>query len=260
MKLYTKKIGAGKNIVLLHGWSFHSGIWSFVTDALSRYYHVILIDLPGFGETPFFFYTFDSLLDAIAAVVPEASVYVGWSLGGLLAMGMANKFPQQVTSMVTVGSTPYFIAEKDWPGVSEEAFQDFYSAIKFDVKSTLEKFCFSLCAPSERALYGALLYKIMMKKGCPSEAALLTGLTVLHQTDLRVSVKKLLCPQLHVIGSEDKMAPSILLKQYFSCIPRAKTQLMVEAGHVPFLTQPSQFMQCIFNFLGHDDAIFPGKK
>lgn len=249
MKLHRETIGSGEKIVLIHGWSFNSNIWAAIVEKLSKQYQVTLIDLPGFGASPMYSYSFDSLLDDVVIISPKKAIYIGWSLGGLITMGLAVRFPQRVKSIVTVGSSPYFLAEKNWPGTTIEEFKAFYGAIKYDPKATLEKFSFSLCSPSEREQYAEQLYKIIMNNGCPSQEALLTGLDILQKTDLRQLVKKLKCPQLHIIGSEDRVTPSSLLSQYYSIIPNAKIQLIEGAGHVPFLTQQSLFLKTLFHFL-----------
>ena len=41
--------GQGPDLVLLHGWAMHSGIWGGLVDVLATEYRVNLVDLPGHG-------------------------------------------------------------------------------------------------------------------------------------------------------------------------------------------------------------------
>jgi len=54
-------------------------------------------------------------LTEISARVPEQAVWIGWSLGGQLAMAAAERYPQQVAGVITVNSTPRFVTAEGWP-------------------------------------------------------------------------------------------------------------------------------------------------
>ena len=43
--------GQGPELVLLHGWAMHSGIWGGVVDVLASEFRVNLVDLPGHGQS-----------------------------------------------------------------------------------------------------------------------------------------------------------------------------------------------------------------
>jgi pimeloyl-[acyl-carrier protein] methyl ester esterase len=51
-KVYVDTLGEGPDLVLLHGWAMHSGIWSSVRSQLAQYFRLHLIDLPGHGASP----------------------------------------------------------------------------------------------------------------------------------------------------------------------------------------------------------------
>ena len=50
-KLKISTSGQGPELLLLHGWAMHSGIWGGLVDSLSSEFHVNLVDLPGHGLT-----------------------------------------------------------------------------------------------------------------------------------------------------------------------------------------------------------------
>jgi len=47
--LYVRTLGQGTDLVLVHGWGMHSGIWEDVIEALVDDYRVTYLDLPGYG-------------------------------------------------------------------------------------------------------------------------------------------------------------------------------------------------------------------
>ncbi|NNG13616.1 MAG: alpha/beta fold hydrolase, partial [Gammaproteobacteria bacterium] len=53
MKLYSETIGHGPDLVLLHGWGAHSGVWAGMREALAENFSVTCIDLPGHGRSPY---------------------------------------------------------------------------------------------------------------------------------------------------------------------------------------------------------------
>src|SRR3990167_1523074 len=49
--LFAETMGDGPELVLLHGWGLHSGIFEPIRAELTRQFRVTFIDLPGFGQS-----------------------------------------------------------------------------------------------------------------------------------------------------------------------------------------------------------------
>lgn len=111
--------GAGVPVVLLRGlgrWSEH---WCGFDELLARHCQVIAIDNRGFGLSRKakvgLDLSIDLLADDVAGVLKHLSVasavVVGVSLGGMLAISLAGRYPQQVHKLVlvnaSVGGSPY---------------------------------------------------------------------------------------------------------------------------------------------------------
>ena len=80
--IYCHVIGSGPDVVLLHGWGMHSGVWEDVVENLLDHYRVTLIDLPGHGYSRAVGagHTLSELAAAVLAVAPPRAAWVGWSL------------------------------------------------------------------------------------------------------------------------------------------------------------------------------------
>ena len=116
MSLYVEISGAGRDLILIHGWGMHGGVWAGVVDALSQQFRVHVVDLPGMGHSPACApYTLAQLTDTVAAVLPDRAMMCGWSLGGLVAMQLALSHPGRVERLMLVGATPRFVGGEDWP-------------------------------------------------------------------------------------------------------------------------------------------------
>ncbi|MGB5605365.1 MAG: alpha/beta fold hydrolase, partial [Gammaproteobacteria bacterium] len=101
MKLYTQTSGAGPDLLLVHGWGLHSGIWDGLAPLLEPHYRVTRMDLPGHGRSAWQGQaSLDDMTDAVLSTAPATAVWLGWSLGGLLAARAAQRAPARVTALV----------------------------------------------------------------------------------------------------------------------------------------------------------------
>ena len=80
-------------------------------------YRVTVVDLPGHGYSRGFGVglTLPVLAETVAAAVPAPAVWVGWSLGGLIAQQVALTMPERVSRLALVNSTACFTQRPDWP-------------------------------------------------------------------------------------------------------------------------------------------------
>ena len=91
MTLRVERVGQGPALVLLHGWAMHSGLFAPLVQALRDAFELHLVDLPGHGHNagapgPL---TLASAAEAVLAEAPQRALWLGWSLGGLVAMQVA---------------------------------------------------------------------------------------------------------------------------------------------------------------------------
>ena len=113
--LHIETLGQGPDLVLLHGWAMHSGIWGSVRDQLAQRFRLHLIDLPGHGLSPLSETgTLEHWAEIVAGTLPERCVLGGWSLGGRVAMELALREPQRVEKLVLLATTPCFAKLSDW--------------------------------------------------------------------------------------------------------------------------------------------------
>ncbi|MYL25465.1 MULTISPECIES: hypothetical protein [Halomonadaceae] len=84
----------------------------------------------------------ESALDAVMARVPSGVPWLGWSLGGQVAMAARERFPGTVSGVVTLCSTPRFLEGSDWSvGMADADFRGFREGMRVDVEQTLGRFC-----------------------------------------------------------------------------------------------------------------------
>ncbi len=97
MSIHCVRMGAGQPLLLLHGLGGSWRSWSTITAALRQHRDLVMVDLPGFGETPPLprETSILSLADAVTTFLGEHGLYgvdvVGSSMGARLALELARR-------------------------------------------------------------------------------------------------------------------------------------------------------------------------
>lgn len=100
--------GSGPTLVLIHGFALDSRLWDSQIEAFSKKYKVLRYDLRGFGKSdlpgskP---YSHSKDLKVLLDHLEIATVYIlGLSLGGMVAIDFALKYPEKVDALITADS------------------------------------------------------------------------------------------------------------------------------------------------------------
>lgn len=255
MSLHVEILGDGEDIVLVHGWGMHGGVWTSVRDALAQRYRVHVADLPGMGLSPACApYHLQQLAQELAAIVPPQATVCGWSLGGQVAMQLALEFPQKIRRLVLVGATPRFVNAQDWDyGVSAGVFSQFAEQVAADYHETMTRFLGlqAFGGESSRALMRELRERFF-ERPVPGGEVLQQALRILLETDLRGRMAELRLPALLVHGNRDTLAPVAASRWMAERMPGARLRVIDGASHAPFLSHPATFMSELTQFLEQD--------
>ena len=113
--IYYQVWGSGTPVFLIHGFAEDSTIWHTQAQALAAHCKVIIPDLPGSGLSPFIncatIDTYSNLIYAIAqqeAKLPlQKIIVIGHSMGGYIALALADKHPNIIKGLGLFHSTAY---------------------------------------------------------------------------------------------------------------------------------------------------------
>lgn len=253
-KIHTR--GQGPELVLLHGWCMHSGIWGGLADVLASEYRVSLVDLPGHGVNRQFPLTqnLHELAELILSELPPAA-WLGWSLGGLVTLAAALQQPHKVQKAVLVAATPCFSKRKDWVfGVSREARAAFTEGLENDPEGSLDQFfhhCFGAPWVGESL---RRLGKSSTMDDLPAEKTMRAGLHLLYDTNLLTGLDKCKTPVLFLGGTRDRTINPESFTQAAALMPAASARMIRAAGHAPFISHPEQFLESVRGFLNGDQS------
>lgn len=110
--------GKGKPLVLLHGYQSDSRAWNDLIPFLKDRFQLIMIDLPGHGKSELVedVNAMELMADVVLSVIDELNLVevsvVGHSMGGYVALAMAEQAPDLVKNLYLINSHPFADSEK----------------------------------------------------------------------------------------------------------------------------------------------------
>ncbi|WP_017221657.1 pimeloyl-ACP methyl ester esterase BioH [Moritella dasanensis] len=260
-KLHVEVVGDGPDLVLLHGWGLNSACWQSVVPLLSAHYRLHLIDLPGFGFSHDSHLASGSLADIteiLLQVAPVNAVWLGWSLGGLCATHFALQHPQRVAALVTVASSPKFMATAQvedspaWSGIAEKVLVQFQQQLQQDLPQTINRFLAIQGMGSATAKQDIKQLKsLLAARPQPHGQALRNGLQLLATVDLRTQLPALSMPLYRCYGRLDSLVPQATVVWMDNYLPQSSSVIFKASSHAPFISEPTIFVDKLQAFIDH---------
>jgi proline iminopeptidase len=249
--------------VLLHGGpgSFDHSYLKPDFARLTDVAQVVYLDLPGHGRSEHgdpASWTFESCADGVRdfceAVGIERPVVIGHSLGGMVAMVFAARYPDVPGALVVQSAPGRFdvarlveelrkrggdevaaTAERVYGGDSESVTREDWSR------------CWALFGPhvvegDERAR--AIVNPELNVRALP----LLAGFDALDQ------VRAITCPTLVCTGELDPVAPPDAAREVADAVRGARLEVLADAGHFPWKDVPDRYWALLLDFVGKAGA------
>jgi pimeloyl-[acyl-carrier protein] methyl ester esterase len=247
--------GGGPPLVLLHGWAMHSGIFAPLVDRLRAHFTLHLVDLPGHGHNrdsalPLeLALVADAIVDAVADVAPRAT-WLGWSLGGLVALQAAASRPASVRGLAMLCASPRFVRSPDWPeGMPASVFEGFAADLGRDYRATIDRFLMLEAHGSDHMREELRLLRAQVfAAGEPAPARLAEGLAVLQDSDLRALLPTLSSPSLWIAGRRDRLVAPPAMQAAAALAPGARFLRIEHGGHAPFLSHADEVAAAVLEF------------
>ena len=248
--MYIETRGSGPDLVLIHGWAMHGGIFAPLTPLLAERFRVHVVDLPGHGRAAESAESIDPARCAaqLAARLPPA-LWAGWSFGGLVALQAALQAPASVRGIVEIAASPRFVSAPDWPhGVPADVFIQFGCGLLQDYRGTIERFLALETLGSAQAQQELRELKAhVFERGDPSLHVLEDGLDILQTTDVRGALAQLPVPGLWIAGRRDRLVPAAAMRWASQQGARGE-YLEIASGHAPFLSHAREVAGAIIAF------------
>jgi len=246
--LWWQTAGTGNcHLVLLHGWGLNAEVWHCISEELASHFTLHLVDLPGFGRSRGFgAMSLDEMAQQVLDAAPQNAIWLGWSLGGLVASQIALSQPERVKALVTVASSPCFSAQEAWPGIKPDVLASFQQQLSEDFQRTVERFLALQTMGTETARQDArTLKQTVLSLPMPDVEVLNGGLEILKTVDLREPLAALAMPHLRIYGYLDGLVPRKVVPLLDALWPDSESQVIAKAAHAPFISHPVEFCSAL---------------
>lgn len=253
-------------LVLLHGWGLNSAVWQPLIESLpddfTQFFNIVTLDLPGFGvnvSVEIHPYSLANICQSITNTITKPAIYVGWSLGGLVATEMALRFPEKVLALITVASTPRFIEEKVqveeniqviWPGIKANVLAAFHQQLQVNIEKTIDGFLKiqAMGSPHIRQDIKKISQLVFQQK-MASQATLDQSLTLLESSDYRHTLQNVTQPFLRLYGNADSLVPKSVIEKVNELTPKSDVYIFKQASHAPFISHADDFKEILIQWL-----------
>jgi pimeloyl-ACP methyl ester carboxylesterase len=253
-QMYYERQGAGKPLLLLHGWGGKIESWLPVTRDFSKAREVIAVDFPGFGRSPEpdAPWSVTEYMELIAAFLRqlgmEGADIIAHSFGARVSILLSATYPELAGKLVLTGAAGLIPK----PSNKRKARSLAYRALKGMAESALSR---ALLGEVRVAVFREAL---IQKFGSRDYRALSPGMRptfnrVIHQ-DLAPCLPKIKSPALLIWGAKDVETPLWMGKVMEKEIPDAGLIVFEDAGHFAYLERYADFRTIVLKFLEESNA------
>lgn len=259
--------GAGRPVVLVHGWPLTGQSWGAQVEALTAAGHrVITYDRRGFGrsDTSLVGYTYEALSDDLAAVLDELDVrdatLVGFSMGGGEVAGYcARKGTERLRSVVFAAAvTPYMLNTSDNPEGPVSKTQAAQMAAALTTNSDVfyrEMMTGVFSANGVLTISEDAFQQVLDMCAQASKNAALVCMASFANTDFREYLPKVTVPALVIHGDADVTTPlQSCGARTHAALPDARLHVIAGGPHGIPVSHADEFNRVLLEFLADDVA------
>jgi 4,5:9,10-diseco-3-hydroxy-5,9,17-trioxoandrosta-1(10),2-diene-4-oate hydrolase len=266
LKLCYQEKGQGEPVLILPGLGTSIDFWQLVIPSIAQKYHVVAVDLPGFGKSdkPDAAYDLLWISERIRAFMDakglaRASI-IGGSLGGHLALLLALDHPERVAKLVLMGSSG------TWPRpgpLLDLALKSLWNdAIVTDHLRRAWPDIFAKMSESRTPLTQTLLrYQMAIranaKRFAPEGRAASRALRSIFYSSCRDRLPEVAVPVLLIWGEADQIHPPAEGVYFRKHLPDSRLVGVPGSRHEVMIDQPAVFIQAVLAFLERGTQAVP---
>lgn len=250
-RLDVVETGSGRAVVLLHSLLSDRGAFDRVTPRLAGERRVLLVDLPGFGNSTPAGPRLEDFADRIAenfarlALKPGETDVLGNGFGGFVAVALAVRHGAKFDRLVLVDTGAAI------PGAGKPAFHKMAALVESGgMEAVLEAALARMFPVGFLAAHPDIgeERRAALRRMNPAHfAAACRALAALDLRDESASIRN---PTLIVVGLKDTATPPALSHELAAKIPGAQLIELPHCGHSPHIQDPVGFWAAIKPFLG----------
>lgn len=261
-RYHVSESGNGPPIVLLHGFTGSSESWLHLAERLSRWFRVMAIDLPGHGRTDapedVARYRFDRVVDDLIEILERANVgptnWLGYSMGGRLALYLAARYPQMTRSLILESASPGIagLDERAARRVQDEALAE--QILKYGIPAFVDYWqsipLFQTQVYLPPVVRDALRDQ-RLRNSTIGLANSLKGMGTGTQPELWSKLGQIYTPVQLIAGGLDEKFVDIS-KSMAAAMSNVRLNIINNAGHAVHLERPDEYEKLVMAFLSAD--------
>lgn len=246
--LNHRELGAGAVVILIHGFPMNQHVWAEFAEKLSESLQVITVDLPGFGKSPGLRqgFTIEDVAAEVLLFIQEkqyiSPVIVGHSLGGYVALAMAEQRPDLIAGLCLFHST----AVED----SEEKKQSRDKTLEFIARQGVEAFTSNFVGQ----LYADPQHSSITKVkniAVQSSRETVAGYTLAmrNRKDRRGVLQSFPNPILFLAGEKDQGIPANSIVEQASLNPGTRAVVLPDVAHMGMFEAEATCLREVADFV-----------
>jgi pimeloyl-ACP methyl ester carboxylesterase len=249
--LFHTEAGKGKTVVFLHGFCENLSIWNDFMPDIARKYRFISLDLPGFGGSPLLENTSiesvgETVYEFLKSIGVDKAHIFGHSLGGYVALSIAEQHPEFITSIGLIHSNAF--ADGDEKKSNRNKSIEFMQ--KHGVDTFLQTFVPSLFNAERRDLLQEEIDLLReLTKETRQDSMIAYTAAMRDRKDRSILLNQLNCPILFVAGAMDELINLNLSLQHKPLINSGEFHVLKNTGHVGMYEEPEALLSIMEDFL-----------
>lgn len=246
--------GEGETILLVHGFGANKDNWNRLAKYLTPSFHVVAVDLPGFGESTkredasYSIAAQAERLDNIAKALSLESFHVaGNSMGGNIAGRYAVRFPDKVLSLglFNAAGVPHCPEKSEMAQLMERGENPLLIETQEDFDAMIR---FAFVKPP---WFPGVVKKMMADEWARNRAFNEKVFIEIHTeaSSLVPDLPKIWARTLILWGDTDRLLDVSCTEVLAKGLPSSTTVIMKDCGHVPMMERPEETAQHYIGFL-----------
>jgi len=240
--------GAGPDVIFLHGWASSSKMWAGLLPQLAADYRCWSLDLPGFGDSDKPPTSWYSIPNYTAMVLEFARLHalgplrlVGHSMGGLIALDLGARHPEQVERLVAIN--PVITGRPRLRPLARPSYSR--HVLQWAMRVSPPVMQPLLAHPLGYRVTGLHPLRRRTEEFFKSTAdSLFSSGRAIIAYDLTPLLPRILAPTLIIVGDRDANVSSREGRFAAGRIPSARLQVM-RAGHLLTDDKPAEVLQLL---------------
>lgn len=242
--------GEGPWVVMSHSLACSLRMWDGQAKMLASRYKVLRFDTRGHGssDAPATAYTLEQMADDVKALLDTVGVkdphFVGLSMGGMIGMTFALKYPGVLRSLVLCDTTSCYPAEARgvWADRIKLATEQGMEPL---VQPTLKRWFTEPFLEKS----GAEVDKVaQMIRGTPA-MGYVGCCHAIPMIDVTSRLAEIKCPIQVIVGEQDAGTPVAMAQEIHHAAPNSELVIIPNASHLSNIEQPEAFDKAMMGFL-----------